>query len=530
MRINFIFIVLCLFGAAVIGQLVNIQIIQGEKYKAWAEGRLFLQGGKIGERGEIFFKNGESLAINKKFFSVFASPSEVKDIAKTAETLSQILNLPQDFILGKLGKAGTLYSPIKNRISDQELAGIQGVKLDGIYIREEMGRYFPQETMASQLVGFVDADSQGQYGLEAYYNDVLAGKDGQSGKNLNLAVDYNIQFFAEKLLSQASQNIKIEKGSVLVLDPSSGKILALANFPNFNPNSYQDYAKDGNLEIFRNEAALSLFEPGSVFKPITMASALEEGKITPQTTYLDKGCLKISGYDVCNYEKRIYPGELTMVNVLEKSINTGAVFAGKQLGNDLFLKHLEEFGFFKKTGIDLNETHSKNQELKKGYEVNFANAAFGQGVEITLMQLAKAYSALANGGNLVTPHLLDDSPQKNSEQIISSKTASQVTSMLVSVVENGFAKAAKIPGYYIAGKTGTAQVSFSALGIKKSGYSDKTVQSFVGFFPAFHPQFLILVKLDNPQTKTAEFSALPIFHDLADYIVHLYQIPPDYQL
>ena len=518
MRINFILIIFCLFGAAIIGQLVNIQIIQGEKYKAWAEGRLFLQEEMPGERGEIFFKNGESLAINKKFFSVFASPSEVKDQERAAEVLGQILDLPQDFILEKLRKTtGTLYSPIKNKISDEEVKKVKEAKLEGIHIQEEMGRYFPQETMASQLIGFVGADSQGQYGLEAYYNDVLAGKD------LNLTLDYNIQFFAEKLLSRAAKDLKIENGSVLVLDPASGGILALANFPNFNPNSYRDYAKDGKLEIFQNEAVFSLFEPGSVFKPITMASALEEEKITPQTTYQDEGIVRIGGYKVLNYDNRVY-GEQTMTDVLEKSINTGAVFAQRQLGNDLFLKYLEKFGFFKKTGVDLNESYSANRELKKGYEINFATASFGQGVEITLMQLARAYSALANGGKLITPHLADNFPQKDAEQVISSKIASQITSMMVSVVENGFSKAAKIPGYYIAGKTGTAQVA------EGGEYSPtKTIQSFVGFFPAFHPQFLILVKLDNPETRTAEYSALPVFRDLADYIVHLYQIPPDYQ-
>ncbi|MDO8601131.1 MAG: penicillin-binding protein 2, partial [bacterium] len=477
-----------------------------------------------GERGEIFFKNGESLAINKKFFSVFASPSEVKNQEKTADILEQILNLPRDFILEKLKKLETLYSPIKNRISDEELGKIKEAKLAGIYLKEEMGRYFPQETMASQLVGFVDANSQGQYGLEASYNDVLASKGGKNGQDLNLTIDYNIQFFAEKLLSQASQNLKIKNGSVLVVAPASGKILALANFPNFNPNSYQDY----DLAIFQNKATLSLFEPGSVFKPITMASALQEGKITPETTYIDTGILKVGGSTIKNYDGRVY-GEQTMINVLEKSINTGAVFAERQLGNDSFLKYIEKFGFFEKTGVDLNETYSQNQQFKKGYEINFVNAAFGQGVEITLMQLARAYSALANGGKLITPHLLDNFPEKDSEQVISSKASSQVTSMMVSVVENGYSKAAKIQGYYVAGKTGTAQVSFSALGIKKSGYSDQTVQSFVGFFPAFHPQFLILVKLDNPETRTAEYSALPIFRDLADYIIHLYQIPPDYQ-
>jgi len=519
-RIDLIFVFLFLFSAAVIGRLFYIQILQEDFYKALAEG-LFLQsnlGAEAEKRGEIFFKNGEPLAVNKNFFSVFASPPKVREPEKTAEILSQILNLPKDFILEKLKKEDTLYSPIKNRISSGELEDLKKAKLSGIYTEKEGGRYFPQETLASQLVGFVDSNFQGQYGIEGYYNDVL-----KEGKDLNLTIDYDVQFFAEKLLGEAAQNLKIEKGSVLVLDPSSGKILALANFPNFNPNFYQDYAKEGKLEIFKNEATLSLFEPGSVFKPITMASALEEGKITPQTTYKDEGIVRIGGYKILNYGDRVY-GEQTMTNVLEKSINTGAVFAERQLGNNLFLKYLEKFGFFEKTGIDISEAYSQNQELKKGYEINFANAAFGQGVEITLMQLARAYSALANGGKLVTPHLADNFPSENSEPVISPKTVSQITSMMVSVVDNGLVKGSKIPGYYIAGKTGTAQVP------EKGTYSSqRTIQSFVGFFPAFHSQFLILVKLDNPQTKTAGYSALPIFRDLADYIIHFYQIPPDYQ-
>lgn len=517
-RINFVFIILCLFGALVISRLVNIQIIQGEKYKALSEG-FFLQSNITnGERGEIFLKNGESLAINKSFFSVYAEPPKINDPEKTAQILNQILNLPVDFILEKLKKEGTLYSLIKNRISDEAVDGLKKEKLSGIYIKEERGRYFPQETMTSQLIGFVDANSQGQYGLEAYYNNIL-----KEGRDLNLTINYNVQFYAEKLLDAAAQNLKIAKGSILILEPSSGKILALANFPNFNPNSYQEYAQNKKLEIFQNEVTLSLFEPGSIFKPITMAAALEEDKITPDTKYTDTGIVQIGSYPIKNYDDKVY-GLQTMTNVLEKSINTGAVFAERQLGNNLFLKYLEKFGFFKRTGVDLSEVYSQNKEFKKGYEINFANAAFGQGIQVTLMQLAKAYSALANGGKLATPHLADNFPLENSEQIISTKTASQITSMLVSVVDNGLVKGAKITGYYIAGKTGTAQVA------ENGGYSsDKTIQSFVGFFPAFHPQFLILVKLDNPQTKTAGYSALPIFHELADYIIHLYQIPPDYQ-
>jgi cell division protein FtsI (penicillin-binding protein 3)/stage V sporulation protein D (sporulation-specific penicillin-binding protein) len=260
-----------------------------------------------------------------------------------------------------------------------------------------------------------------------------------------------------------------------------------------------------------------------------MAGALEEGKITPKTTYIDKGIVKIGGYTIYNYGKKVW-GKRTMTEVLEKSINTGAVFVERKLGNNLFLKYIENFGFFEKTGIDLPEIYSENKEFKKGYEINFATASFGQGIEITPIQLVRAYCAIANGGRLVTPYLNSDKKPELSKPVISSKTASQLATMLVSVVDNGFAKPAHIPGYYIAGKTGTSQVPFTSLGIKKRGYSEKTWQTFIGFFPAFDPQFLILVKLDNPKTKNSEYSAVPIFHDLAEYIINYYQIPPDYEI
>jgi cell division protein FtsI/penicillin-binding protein 2 len=225
-----------------------------------------------------------------------------------------------------------------------------------------------------------------------------------------------------------------------------------------------------------------------------------------------------------------------MNEVLEYSINTGAVFAERQLGHDNFLQYIKKFGIFEPTNIDLaGEVFSENKEFQKGYEINFATASFGQGIEMTPIQLVRAFSAIANNGMRTEPYLVEKEPSTElslsaGEPVISSQTSSQLTAMLVSVVENGYSKRAKIPGYHIAGKTGTAQISWSALGVSKSGYSDKTIQSFVGYAPAFDPKFLILVKLDNPKTKTAEYSAIPIFRDLAKYIIDYYQIPPDYEI
>jgi len=368
-----------------------------------------------------------------------------------------------------------------------------------------------------------------------YLTRNITGSD-QKGSDLFLTIDYNIQFQAEKLLEEAEKNLGAEGGEIIVIDPTNGKIIALASLPGFNPNQYFEVK---NLEVFKNPVVQKIFEPGSAFKPITMAIALDLGKIKPQTTYNDPGIMHVDGWPIRNYAHRVYPGDITMTEVLEKSINTGAVFAVNQVENSDFLEYLERFGLFEKTEIDLKgEIAPSNRELKQGRDINFATASYGQGIEMTPLQLVRAFSAVANNGKLVRPYLVEKiikndgvfetEHQVSSDNVISHSTAVKLTTMLVSVVEEGFSKAARIPGYYVAGKTGTAQVSFAALGIDKKGYSEKTWQSFVGYAPAFNPQFLILVKLNNPGTRTAEYSAVPVFRELAKYIIDYWQIPPDY--
>jgi cell division protein FtsI/penicillin-binding protein 2 len=526
-RINSILAFIFIFGLLLVGKLFFIQVRDEDFYRALAQGQT---GGLynideeiLDERGEIFFKNGEPLAINMEWPLVCVSPVEIEEKEKVAEELARALGIEKGLISEKLSK-NSLYEVIKKKISDEEIEKIKELDLIGVYLKKESGRYYPQGTLAAQMVGFLDVDQEGQYGLEEYYDEVLNGKK-QKGEDLYLTIDYAIQFTAEELLDAAKENLDIEGGQIIVMEPDTGKILALANYPNFDPNQY---SKVEDLDVFQNAVTQKIFEPGSVFKPITIASALEEEKITPQTTYVDEGIVQIGGYKIYNYDERIW-GEKTMTEVLEKSINTGAVFAESQLGHNLFLKYLEKFGVFEPTDIDLQEIYSENKEFKKGYEINFATASFGQGIEMTPIQLMRAYSAIANGGKMVTPYIVENySSGKEIKEVISPKTSSQLSAMLVSVVENGYAKTAQVPGYYVAGKTGTAQISYSALEIDKQGYSDKTWQSFMGFAPAFNPEFLILVKLDNPKTKTAEYSAVPIFHDLAKYIIDFYQIPTDY--
>lgn len=551
-RVAVIFILVMLCGAAIIGRLVFIQIFQSKFYKALAQGQQNAFQSQKGERGRIFFKGGEILATNIKGRYVFAAPSNIKEASdkeNTAKKLSEILGLKEEEVLEKL-KRDTFFERIKINISEKEIEDLKNANLSEVYVSEEdeILRVYPQETMASQLTGFLGGEGVGQYGIEGFYEDILKGKEsfesyykensGEksiNGSDVFLTIDYNIQFKAEELLKKAKENMDIEGGQIIVADPNTGEILAMANYPNFDIN---DYSNAEDFSIFQNGAIQKLYEPGSVFKPITMAGALEMEKITPQTSYYDSGKVQVGSWTIFNYGEKSY-GENTMTQVLEKSINTGAVFAERQLGDDLFLSFVEKFGFFKATGIDLqNEIFSENKELKKGYEINYCTASFGQGIEVTPIQIVRAFSAVANGGRLVKPYVVEkivngDGVKKTepeiTERVISEKTASQLTAMMVSVTENGFAKTARVSGYYIAGKTGTSQVSWSSLGIDKKGYSDNTWQSFIGFAPAFKPKFLVMVKLDNPKIETATQSSAPVFREMAKYIIDYLEIPPDHE-
>lgn len=561
-RINIIFLCFLLFASGILTRLFFLQIIKGDFWRALAKGQQTIFKLENPERGSIFFQDKEGnlylVATNKTEYFCYLLLNEIsnKKREKVFEKLSKILNEKE--ISEQNIKEDKSFLILKEELTEDQIKKIKELNEEGVYVGERLERYYPQKTLASNTIGFVGGEEKGQYGIEGFYDEILRGEKGivsgerdvsgfftflnlkdsilpQKGDDLVLTIDFFIQSMAEKLLEKAKEELEIEGGEIIVINPKTGEIKALSTLSKFDLNKYFEY----EMERFKNSTIQSLFEPGSVFKPITMAGALDLGKITPETRYVDEGFVQVGGYKIFNYGKRVW-GERTMTEVLEKSINTGAVFVEKKLGHKNFLEYIEKFGFFEKTGVDLQgEIFSENVEFKKGYEINFATASFGQGIQVTPLQLVRAFSAIANGGELITPHLVDkfikkdgkiiksDFPKKK-KRIISKNTSKKLTEMLISVVEKGYGKRAKIPGYFIAGKTGTSQIPFSSLGIQKKGYSEKTWQSFIGYFPAFDPQFLILVKLDNPKTKTAEYSAAPIFHELAKYIINYWQIPPDY--
>jgi len=556
-RLNLVLILIILAGAAIFSRLFFVQILERKLFQAQALGQQMGFSNEIGSRGKIYCQSSQetkgglssdeikSLAINTDKWIISAAPKDIQDKEAFAEILSQNIGLEKEEILALLETQND-YMIIKKDLTTSELNKIKALGIEGLSWQNNPDRFYPQTDLASQVLGFLGGEGIGQYGVEGHYEDTLKGKIGvmEQTKGLNsifasnepasldgpdiyLTLDYNIQFQSEALLKKAKKNLDIESGQIIVLKPDSGKILALANYPSFDPNQY---SKEKNLEIFQNSATQKLFEPGSIMKPFTMAAALNEGKITPDTTYVDTGAVQFGGKTIHNFANEIY-GKQTMTQVLENSINTGAVFAEQQLGHKIFFDYLDKFGFFEKTGIDLQgEVYSSNSSLKNGPDMNYATASFGQGIELTPLQIVRAFGALANQGKLARPYVVErigdayTSPQI-SKPIVSQQTISQLTSMLVSVVDNGFNSVAKIPGYYIAGKTGTAQVPLKG----GKGYDEnKTIQSFVGYGPAFNPQFLILVKLDNPKVSKSSLSAVPVFKDLAQYIINYWQIPPDY--
>jgi cell division protein FtsI/penicillin-binding protein 2 len=562
-RTNVVLVLFLIFGAAIISRLFFLQILERKLFQAQALGQQAGFYSTMGSRGQIFCENSQEtkgakgsgevkgLAINKDSWIISANTNDITDKQAFAEKLAEKIGLAKEEILSKLDDQD-YYIILKKGLSSDELNAIKALDIKGLSWQNDPARFYPQGELASQNLGFLGGEGSGQYGIEGYHEDILRGKQGikenkkglssivsgeeqisLDGSDIYLTIDYNIQFQAELLLKKAAENLSMESGQIIVMKPDSGRILALANFPSFNPNQY---SKEESLGIFQNGAVQKLFEPGSIMKPFTMAAALNEGKIAPDTTYTDTGFVKFGIKTIHNFNNEVY-GEQTMTQVLESSINTGAVFAEQQISHEVFFDYIDKFGFTEKTGVDLQgETYSRNDNLKNGPDMNFATAAFGQGIELTPIQIASGFCAIANGGKLVKPYIVEkivngtdetETKPEISAPIISRQTASQLTTMLIKVVDNGFNKVAKIPGYYIAGKTGTAQVPLK----NGKGYEeDKTIQSFVGYGPALNPQFLILVKLDNPKVSKSSLSAVPVFKELAQYIINYWKIPPDYDI
>lgn len=553
---------------AIIARLFLLQVMRHQEYLAKAsvqkEGEFYMEPAE----GEIFLQDKDGVlypaAINKHFPYVYAVPKEINNASATAEALSKILAISPEEILRRLKKPGDPYEPIASRLSEETKNAIQNLKLKGVYVGEEKARFYPYKSLASHVIGFVAPDEtgkiRGRYGIESFYEDLLRGQGNilasvkdwaarlfsdsktptpiPKGANLILTIDLNIQHAAEKILKEGREKWKAKGGNIIVMEAQSGRILAMANEPTFDLNSY---SKEEEFSVFLNQAVSFLYEPGSVFKPFTVAAGLEKGVISASTTYFDSGEVRIGNHVIRNAGNSAPGSSITITRLLERSYNVGAVFVARRTGED-FLRDfwLGRFGFEEKTGIDLPGeigSNFRNLEPPEGREINFATASFGQGISLTPIKLIQAFGAFANAGKLLKPFVVDEIqwPDGRKEKtqpriirrVVSERTLEQLLPMLVSVVhgERGSGQLARIPGYRMAGKTGTGEIPFE----NGRGYSEKMNHTFVGFGPMPNPKFVILTRLEEPiGARYAEATAVPMFRDLMKFILQYYEIPPDY--
>ncbi len=559
LRLYTLLILLVLVAGVVVVRLFSLQIVRHGFYTALAKGQHTVLEELIPRRGEIFIQEKGNawhpLAVNRSFQTVFLVPKEVVDKNEVAEKMASLVGVPIVNILEKLQDPQDPYEPLKSKLDDETAAKIKNLNLPGVRLTPEDWTWYPQGSLAANVLGFVGMRNEervGQYGVEQYYQELLAGKNGlldskkdavgnwllmgdynlepaEDGSSLYLTLDQNIQYAVEQKMKAVVERWQAAGACAIVMEPKTGAIRTMVSLPDFDPNEYQ---KTKSVEYFMNSCIQKLYEPGSVFKPVVMAAGLDTGKISPETAYTDTGLVQIGSYTIQNAQNKTY-GLSTMTNVLEKSINTGAVFVQRLIGGEIFKKYIEAFGFDEPTGIDLaGESRGDLKNIRENREINFATAAFGQGVSVTPLAMASAIAAIANDGKLMRPFVVEKIVQPDGQekitqpeiirQVIAPQNAGRLTAMLVSTVRNGYDKV-KLPGYFVAGKTGTAQIA------SERGYSDsESNHSFIGYAPAYSPNFLIFLWLEKPNgIQFASESLAPVFTDLARYLFNYYEIPPE---
>lgn len=517
-------------------------------------------------RGQIYMAdklgNIYPAAINKKYYLLYSIPKDINDKEGFSSKVAEIINVPKSEILRKVSKENDPYERLKNKLSDDEAKKMKELDIEGVGFQERYSRYYPFGSFGGHVLGFLgykdDEVGEGFYGLEGYYDAILRGESGyfkgqkdtagtwipfndkeyitpKNGSDLYLTLDYNIQMKAENVLKDLMDKWKPKRASIVVEDPQTGKIKAMATFPNYDPNSYNEVSDYG---IYQNPIIQHLFEPGSIFKPITASVALNENKITEKTEFKDTGILKIKGYTITNFHEKVY-GIRTMTEVIENSINTGAVFMQQSVDKNVFKDYMYKYGLSTKTGIDLaGEVSGNLLNLNTNRDIEYATAAFGQGISMTSIEIIQAISAMANKGTIMKPYLVEKivhpdeteeiiNPSALVDNVISPKVALAVARMMVSTVQNTYLNNKMgMEGYSIAAKTGTAQIPDPAGG----GYlhRSRTIQSLISFFPAFDPKYLVLIKMEEPEGSDAAGNAISLFmKEMNVFLINYSQIPPD---
>lgn len=527
-------------------RLVYWQVLAADELRQQAISQRLTVAQIPGQRGEILASDGFPLAANRPNYLLSANPRQVQLTDKWDE-LAQLLPASDEAKLTeKLSWTHLEWVSLTEQISPQTKELIEKLKLPGLGFESRPARFYPEGSSSAQLLGFVGWDAagkaQGYFGLEGYYDRQLAGKPGKvvmekdalgrpivisgqdlfpavDGQSVTTSIDRTLQYILANKLSQGLSKYGAAAGTITMMNPITGQILAMVSLPNYDPTRYQQT----DAVLFTNPVVADAYEPGSTFKIVTMAAALDAAVIKPESICdACAGPVQIGEYSIRTWNDKYYPHS-SVTDVLVHSDNVGMVWVVKRLGLDKFIQYLHKFGIGVQTGIDLQDESSPELRSSNAWsEVDLATAAFGQGVAVTPMQMLRAAAVIANGGKLVNPSMAKKNPAAG-KQVISETAAAQMTVMMIKAVEDGEAKWAKPAGYTVAGKTGTAQIPVA-------GHYDsqKTIASFVGFAPASHPKFVMLVTLKEPQSSPwGSETAAPLWFEVAKELFRYYKIAPD---
>lgn len=566
-RIQFLHFGVILIFIAILSRLFYWQIIQAKSLAKQAKSQHELGSNIQAPRGNILARDGSWLAARADAYILYAEIPNLKESSKTVANKiapflvedsndKQLLLEEVERIQNLLDKKETVWLVLKRRLDPEIKSNIEALSIDGLGFEKIDTRVYPEASAAAHLLGFVgkqeDGSDTGYFGLEGYYNLSLQGKPGffenekdALGKPINVGsikeisaiggvdllthIDKTIQMYVEKELKEGLEKYSANSGTVIVMNPKDGAVIAMSSFPSFELDKYWNYSD----EFFKNPVVSYSFEPGSVFKIFVMASALDSKLVKPDTICdVCDGPYKVDKYFIETWDKKYFP-DSTLTDVIVHSDNIGMSFVSNKMGSDLLYDYLKKFGFGNNTGIDLQGEFSPKIREKSSWNiVDLATASFGQGIAVTPIQLIKAGSIIANGGIDITPQVVDklqglgwvyDIKPQVGERVISEQAAKDITAMMVEAAKKGEAKWTFLRGFNVAGKTGTAQIPIS-------GHydSEKTIASFIGFAPADDPKFIMLVTLNEPKSSPwASETAAPLWFSIAKDLFSYYKIQPD---
>lgn len=548
-RLVALFAVVALGFGGVAARLVLLQVRDGRAYASLAAEQRVRRISLPAERGTLYDRSMHELALSLPAKAVYADPALIVDRAGTADRLAPLLGLRPQRLVRALS-AESRFEYLARRVDLDVAARIHDLGLPGISFLDEPRRRYPGGALAAHVLGFVGVDGAGLAGLELQYEDVLAGRPGslvveqdpdglaipqgirravrpERGRDLVLTIDKDIQFHAERALTDAIRRNGAVGGTVIVLDPATGDVLAMANQPGFDANVF-DAAPPA---VTRNRSVTDVYEPGSVNKVITAAAALEEGVISPGERMWVPARIQVA--DRVFHEAHVHPTlPMTITDVIAQSSNVGTIMTADRLGSDRLDTYLRAFGFGRPTGIGFpGESDGILMPEEEWWGTSMATIPIGQGIAVTPLQMAWVYATLANGGVRIPPRLvrgtvapsgrLVDDPVPEGVRVVSSRTARLLTGMLAEAVEAGTGLEAQIPGYWVAGKTGTARKPLE----DARGYSDQYVASFIGFAPARRPAVVVAAVLDEPDTVYGGVASAPLFREVAHFALAHLQVP-----